>query len=103
MKPFSDDGKSGLMPATGKRVGSWTVRLALWGTAGWTAGAGGGLGAAAGAVVAAAAGAVVDAGAAVGLAGAGVGAAAGGGLCAGAHAWSRAIPPKATPAAASRT
>jgi hypothetical protein len=90
------------MPSTGKRFGSWTVRLALDGTltAGFAVAAAVGAAAAAGAEVAAgAAGGLVGlAGAAVGFAGAAVG----GVLAAGAHAWSSATPPMATPAVARR-
>src|SRR5438105_989986 len=90
MSPSGEGGRSGLMPCTGNRLGSWTLRPPVEAGLGATV---------AGAVVGAGAGADVGAEVGFGAPGALVGAGAG---AVGVHASSKAMPLSATPAAASR-
>src|SRR6266446_2265069 len=104
IRPSAEGARSGLMPLSGKRFGSWTVRLTPIAAAGfWTAavvGAGAAVGAAGALVGAATLPAVGFAAAGVGLAGA---AGAGAVGDAGEQACSRLAPATALAAASSRT
>src|SRR5947209_6906972 len=103
IRPSSAGGRSGLIPVTGKRFGSWTVRLLPLDTAGFcTAGAVAAAAGAAALVGAGAAAAVGFAAAGVGLLGAAVAGAAGAGDGE-EQACSRLAPVTALAATASRT